>query len=128
MGRGNSGNEQSWQVVNDFSGRIEVDGDAAAEVASDCREGREMADERWRKEGLFSSRLKVHSSRQWLRRKEAGARLGRGQPDERQQQQLREEMKYGTECKIVCSNYFSDMGNVHLVMICDQPDDKSPQY
>lgn len=45
MGRGNSGNEQSWQVVDDFSGRIEVDGDAVAEVASDCREGREMEEE-----------------------------------------------------------------------------------
>jgi hypothetical protein len=40
-----------------------------------------------------------HSSRQWLRRKEAGTRLGRGQPDETKQQQLQEEMKYGTECK-----------------------------
>jgi hypothetical protein len=49
--RGNSGNEQSWQVVDDFSGAIEVDGDAAAEVASDCVEGREMGDEKWRKEG-----------------------------------------------------------------------------
>jgi hypothetical protein len=51
MGRGKSGNEQSWQVVDDFSGAIEVDGDAAAEVASDCVEGREMGDEKWRKEG-----------------------------------------------------------------------------
>ena len=45
IGRGNLGNEQSWQDVDDFSGSIEVDGDAAAEVASDCREGREMEEE-----------------------------------------------------------------------------------
>ncbi len=51
MERGKSGNEQSWQVVDDFSGGSEVDGDAAAEVASDCVEGREMGDEMWRKEG-----------------------------------------------------------------------------
>jgi hypothetical protein len=37
--------------VDDFSGAIEVEGDAAAEVASDCVEGREMGDEKWRKEG-----------------------------------------------------------------------------
>jgi len=51
MARGKSGNEQSWQVVDDFSGGNEDDGDAAAEVASDCCKGREMGDEKWRKEG-----------------------------------------------------------------------------
>ena len=37
----------------------------------------------------------VHLSCQWLRRNEAEARLGRGQSDERQQRQLREENEIG---------------------------------
>jgi hypothetical protein len=45
VGRGNGGNEQSMQANNDFSSAVEVDGDAAtevAEVASDCKGWRVM--------------------------------------------------------------------------------------
>jgi hypothetical protein len=38
-GTGNDGNEQSWQSGDDFSGAMDVDGDAATEVASHCEGG-----------------------------------------------------------------------------------------